>query len=147
MKKLGRVILVALFCAACVMLLSACSKYHQVIPNKEDCVKCHSEAKPIVDVSNPAGALISNDGVINVTVSGNEGFSVCQVIFTKDDGSHFVPYSPMHRTAKAGETVQVKLDQGTWAICAGKDETPTSQIIVVDPSATSNFDGNLSLKG
>ena len=124
------------FCLiATLLIMTSCAgaNSHQIIKMGQDCSQCHSDEKATYDVSDPKGATECG-GTINIKTSSDK-VVICNVTFTSEDGSTYVPTSYKTTSVSGGEA-SIDLEEGIWAICL--DEGASSKSVLVKSSSSAS---------
>lgn len=144
MARLHKYVLGSAVCAALALSLAGCgSGGHQVIASNEDCSSCHSTDKPQFDsVASPKAEIVTCAPGSTVSVYPNGQDAVlCQVIFTAEDGSKFVPV--MSSSLGSSETT-FEAKEGLWAVVADEGDSSHGVLLMVEAGAPSD-DVNIEL--
>ena len=114
---------------------------HQIIAAGQDCSACHSSEKATFEVAQPKDAAKTSGEVVAKTSA--DKLAICEVVFTAEDGSSYVPVQ--HSTVTvAGEQASITLDEGTWAICI--DEGGSSKSVLVQATNDSTAESPLTIE-
>ena len=130
---------VAFACAlAFGLALAGCSAgAHQIIDANDSCTSCHSDEKQTYDVASPANAeQVASTLTVNADA---DKVYVCEPVFTKEDGSHFVPRA-VTSVPTSGGSATVQLDPGTWVIALDEGDTATSKLVTVADGGAESID-------
>lgn len=130
-------ILCAALLALSALLVGCAAGPHQVIDVTEECSSCHSDDKPTYEEVVPEGA----EQVAPTVAVGTSAdtVSVCEPIFTEEDGSYFVPR--VVRTVPVSDgSATVELEAGTWALSLDQGDTATSKLVTVAEGGAEHID-------
>lgn len=124
-------------------MLAGCSggNTHQIIAAGQDCSACHSDEKATFEVAQPKDAAETSGEVIVKTSAGK--LVVCEVVFTSEDGSSYVPVQHSTVTVADGQA-SITLDEGTWAVCI--DEGGSSKSVLVTATSNSTAESPLTIE-
>ena len=92
----------------------------------QDCSSCHSDEKTTYEVAAPKN-ITEAGGKVIVRTSADK-LVVCEVKFTSEDGSRYVPVNHSTANVENGEAV-IAPGEGIWAICI--DEGDSSKSVLV----------------
>lgn len=110
---------------------------HQIIDQTDKCTSCHSEEKTTYDNVQPSKAE-QVASTVTVKTTGNAVW-VCEPVYTKEDGSYFVPRSVSNVSVSDGSAT-VELQPGTWVLAIDNGDTATSKLVTVSDGGADSID-------
>ena len=110
---------------------------HQIVDSADSCIECHSDEKATYDVASPAGAE-QVSATLSVSTSA-DAVSVCEPLYTAEDGSSYVPVLVKSVQATDG-SASLQLDEGTWVIAIDNGDSAVAKLVTVADGGASSLE-------
>ena len=110
---------------------------HQVIAMGQNCSSCHPDEKTTYKAILPKN-ITEADGEVTVRISADK-LVVCEVKFTSEDSSRYVPVNHGTVNVENGEAV-ITPSEGIWAICIDEGDFSKSELVHLEGGAGSTAD-------
>ncbi len=143
-RRITLVASAAMIAGAAFALTGCSSASHPIVSDQNACISCHNSEFAAVPggAFNTSGAKYSATGEVSVTLSGANSFYVCRAVGSNQgDNKTAIPlsYQGPIRVAE-GEAYALSLEAGSYVLIVQDGDTRTSQVLIVDPGATSTVD-------